>query len=311
MPAKFKITMAIVLMGLSMLACSLPFGAATVIPASATPNGTLTALVETLTAFPPLPKVITATLRPSETPTQTATATQVPPTPTVTSTYTVVPPTALPQRSGAYVVAPYLYTAPTLDGNWDEWSTTEYSAGYVVYGSANRVNADDLDAAFRTGWDNQYLYIAVKVRDDHYVQNATGQDLYKGDSIEVLMDTDLYGDFYYNQLSADDYQLGISPGNPDTGGAKEAFLWFPRSISGSRPQVQIAATGGDGVYRVEAAIPWSVFGVLPYSGEHLGFALSVSDNDNPTSNVQESMVSNVPGRRLTNPTTWGELVLTK
>jgi hypothetical protein len=40
-----------------------------------------------------------------------------------------------------------------------------------------------------------------------------------------------------------------------------------------------------------------------------GFAFAVSDNDNPNANEQQSMISNVPDRRLTNPTTWGNLVL--
>lgn len=309
MPAKIKIGTILAMLALSVLACRLPTGAAARPTTSATPNRTMTALVETLTAYPLIPKVITATPEPTETPTQTATPTAVPPTPTSTSTS--VPVYIVPQRSAAYVVAPYFYTPPLLDGSWDEWSTAEYSASYVVYNSGNWVGEDDLAAAFRIGWDSQYLYIAVKVRDDHYVQNATGQNLYKGDSIEILMDTNLYGDFYYNQVSADDYQLGISPGLGGTGGPKEAELWFPRSIGGSRPQVQIAATGGDGVYRVEAAVPWNVFGVSAYAGEHLGFALSVSDNDDDAANVQQSMVSNVPARKLLNPTTWGELVLTQ
>lgn len=313
MPAKLKIGTIITMLVLSVLACRLPTGT-TQPAASATPNGTMTALVETLTAYPLIPKVITATPEPTETPTQTATPTEVPPTPTSTSTPVpvyIVPQPQLPQRSAAYVVASYFYSPPVLDGNWDEWSSAEYPANYVAYNGGNWVGADDLSASFRIGWDYQYLYVAAKVRDDHYVQNATGQYLYEGDSLEILMDTDLYGDFYYNQLSADDYQLGISPGFGGTAGAKEAELWFPSNIGGSRPQVQISATGGDGVYRVEAAIPWSVFGVSAYAGEHLGFALSVSDNDNDATNTQQSMVSNVPARKLLNPTTWGELVLTQ
>jgi hypothetical protein len=60
---------------------------------------------------------------------------------------------------------------------------------------------------------------------------------------------------------------------------------------------------------VEAAIPWTDFGVVPYAGENLGFAFSASDNDDSTQNVQQSMVSSTPGKRLTNPTTWAELSL--
>jgi hypothetical protein len=63
------------------------------------------------------------------------------------------------------------------------------------------------------------------------------------------------------------------------------------------------------VTRYEVAIPWSVFEVKPKSGQHFGFVLSVSDNDNLSQNVQQKMVSNVKTRILTDPTTWGDLTL--
>jgi hypothetical protein len=149
------------------------------------------------------------------------------------------------------------------------------------------------------------------VKDDHYVQNASGQDLYKGDSIDILLDTNLYDDFYYNQLSADDYQLGISPGKGSVDGTREAVLWYPRDYMGSKNSVKIGSLGGDGIYRVEARIPWSVFNVSPSNWKHFGFALSVSDNDNSGWNEHESMVSSAGNRHLTQPMTWGELVLAR
>ena len=75
--------------------------------------------------------------------------------------------------------------------------------------------------------------------------------------------------------------------------------------------MQIASRLEDGVYRIEAAIPWSVFELTPAAGRHYGFALSVSDNDNGDENVQQSMVSNISGRHLTDPTSWGDFRLDK
>ncbi|MCK5614430.1 hypothetical protein KAR91_71860, partial [Candidatus Pacearchaeota archaeon] len=118
-----------------------------------------------------------------------------------------------------------------------------------------------------------------------------------------------YNDFNSTSLGADDYQIGISPGKPNTSGTKEAYLWYPASSAGALPQIVIATVGGDGLYRVEAAIPWSVFGITPSVNKHFGFALSVSDNDDSGSNVQQTMVSSASTRKLTDPTTWGELVL--
>jgi hypothetical protein len=179
----------------------------------------------------------------------------------------------------------------------------------VVYGANRREGADDLEASFRVGWDDDYLYLAVKVLDDAYVQNASGEDLFMGDSLELLLDVDLLGDYGSSALSADDYQLGISPGRPDVDGEREAYLWYPSNWSGARDQVQIGAVRSSGVYRVEAAVPWSIFGINPSAGQRYGFALSASDNDNPDDDVQQSMVSSARTRELTNPTTWGELTL--
>ena len=298
----------------SVLACNLP-GSEPTQEFPPTPNATMTELFAQATILTPdldLPQAITETATPADTatliPTETPTITL---TPEDTLTYTP-PPTltpSIPQRGGTQYVARYLNTAPTLDGDWGEWSTTQYPANSVVYGYGNWENSDDLESAFRVGWDDTYLYIAVKVRDDKYVENATGSDLYKGDSIELLLDVDLYGDFYSTVLSGDDYQLGISPGKGSTSGTREAYLWYPTGQAGSKSNVTIGALSEEGVYRVEFRVPWSVFGVSPSVNKHFGFALSVSDNDDTESNVQQTMVSSASHRTLTNPTTWGELVL--
>jgi hypothetical protein len=322
---KGRFILVLVTLVAAQLACNLPNksnGEATPLPA---PNQTLTALF----AFTPkaaiasatvtLPPVVTATKNQPAAP--TATNTQVPPAATATrapsATFTNAPPqptaTIPGVRGRSPVVAKYLSTPPTLDGDWGEWKslTTEYPAGNVVFGKNNWTGDDDLDASFHVGWDNNNLYIAVKVRDDKYVQNASGENIFKGDSIEILFDSKLQDDFYYNKLSPDDFQLGINPGRPDTDGTKEAYLWFPNNIAGARSGVQIASRQEEGVYRVEMAIPWSVFEITPAAGRHYGFALSVSDNDNADENQQQSMVSNVTVRHLTDPTSWGDLRLDK
>jgi hypothetical protein len=161
----------------------------------------------------------------------------------------------------------------------------------------------------RVGWDKNYLYLGVRVIDATYVQNASGANLYKGDSVEILLDTNVSADYYLASLSSDDYQLGISPGSPTAGQNMAAYLWYPASAEGPRGNVLIAARPRDDGYVIEAAIPWGIFGVTPFNGQHFGFAFSVSDNDNPNQNVQQSMVSSSPIRILTDPTTWGDLVL--
>jgi hypothetical protein len=286
---------------------------------------TVTALFKTAVAMPPTdtpqpptatsaaaatteaPRVVTST---AGAPTPTAPPTNTPP-PTNTS----IPPSATqPSRRGGLSVEAVRWSgsAPVIDGDWAEWKSVarEYPATSVVYGKSNWANEDDLAGSFYVGWDANYLYIAAKVRDDKYVQNATGKDLFKGDSLELLLDTNLLGDFYSQALSGDDYQIGISPGHPNiAAGNPEAYLWFPSGKAGSLSGVNIAARDEGGIYRVEAAIPWTALGVSPQSGTRLGFAFSVSDCDLAGESVQQSMVSSAPGRSLVDPTSWHDLLL--
>jgi hypothetical protein len=331
MKARTRVLLVLAALLAIQLACNLPAQStdATQIPA---PNQTLTALFAITPdqdATPTLPPVVTATLVSGSNPTATQapilaeTATSAPTTaaqPTTAPTATSVPPTAAPQftptipdmRPRGGVVAKYMSTPPTIDGDWSEWKDkhTEYPATNVVYGRENWTGPDDLAASFYVGWDDNNLYIAVKVRDDQYVQNMSGENIFQGDSVEILLDTKLKEDFYYTQLSPDDFQLGLSPGRgvggPDTD-TKEAYRWFPSNIAGKQPDFPMATIQQQGVWRLEAAIPWSVFETKPTAGTNMGFVLSVSDNDDPNRNVQQSMVSNVAGRRLTDPTTWGNI----
>jgi hypothetical protein len=147
------------------------------------------------------------------------------------------------------------------------------------------------------------------VKDDAYVQISQGAKIYRGDSIEILLDKDVSGDFYYDVLSPDDYQLGVSPGNPSIGTNPEAYLWYPTSIRGRPTQVKLGVSASSNGYHIELAIPWSMYRVLPYSGQHFGFAYSVSDNDLSGQAVQQTMISNVSTRQFTHPMTWGDLTL--
>lgn len=209
------------------------------------------------------------------------------------------------------IVGVYFSSPPRIDASLEEWQMDRFRIESVVYGKENHKGPNDLSGRAMVGWDENNLYLGIRVLDQKYVQNARGTNLFKGDSLDILIDTDVPGDFYRAALNGDDFQLGISPGSPNPNQDPEAYLWFPKAVEGSRDQIGIAARSrGDG-YVVEAAIPWSVFDVTPFNGQHFGFAFSISDNDNANQNIQESMVSFVPIRTLNDPTTWGDLTLIK
>ena len=306
---------------LSLSACNYPLTSAPTPFVFPTPNLTLTAVfsppqVVTATPTQPATSVPSATsqmVEPSETASPTSepssTATQIPPTSTPVPTNTPVSYVGPGQRSGPSMTAGYLDQPPTIDGSFDEWDLDQNFADSVVAGASNWTGDADLSARATWGWDSTNLYLAARVKDDRYVQNASGKNIFKGDSVEILIDTNVSGDFYLRDLTADDFQLGMSPGSGAPGNDPQAYLWYPSSQAGERQKVKIGAMKTDDGYRIEAQIPWSTFGITPVAGEHFGFAFSVSDNDNTSQNVQQSMVSNVATRVLTDPTTWGDLTL--
>jgi hypothetical protein len=231
----------------------------------------------------------------------------------------VVPsPVRRPDGNGSMVEAYWTTNPPAIDGYFDsfaeEWpATLKYSATSVVFGKSQWDNDADLSATYHFKWDGTYLYLAAKVRDNNYVQESSGSNLYNGDSLEILFDTALRSDYCTSSLSGDDFQLGVSGGFLVAPGGQEpeAYLWYPSDKTGLKPvatvkAVQISAPGFVG-YQIEARIPWTIFSITPTGGEEYGFAFSVSDNDSGGTSKQQSMVSSDPKRVLTNPMTWGTI----
>jgi hypothetical protein len=290
---------------------------------TATPNLTLTALflpTETppATETPePIADLPTETTAPEPTAEATAaetaappTETPEPPTPTaggpLAATQTTTPVSVA--ASGAPLTAAFLAAPPRIDGDINDWPGTIYALDVVVQGSEYYADARDLFGEFKTGWDANYLYLGVLVRDSMFVQTASGALLFQGDSVEVLLDADRPGDAAETDLSADDYQLGFSPGNLTGGTGAEAHLWTPSDREGPLEGALVAARLTDDGWMLEIAIPWTALGVTPAGGLELGLLLSVSDNDLTSKNAQQTVIS-FQSRNLTDPTTWAQFLL--
>ncbi len=279
------------------LACNLPLR-----PRPTLTDPTLTALFAEVPTW--IPTVAGGTLPPPALTVWPLTATPGP-------TPTRIPPPQ-PLRGGPVVEAVHFPAPPTLDAQFGDWPTQPwYTAAAVVYGPDAWDGPQDLSATFAVGWDAQALYLAVRVTDDAYVQNAAGFNLYQGDALEIVLDGDLFGDFDTAAMNADDVHLGLSPGFQQPGERTEAYLWFPEAQRGPRTtQVDLAARATDAGYAVEARLPWEVLLTQPQAGGYYGFALRVSDDDAPGTTAQQSMVANVPLPHVYNdPTTWGNLFL--
>lgn len=286
---------------LAINACTLP-GATSPTPFTfPTPNLTLTAIfAPTQTATPSAPTLPPLQATPSHAPSSTPAA--------AVPTNTLASAGLNDRPHGSPATAAYMGTAPVIDGSLSDWAETSLDASKLVFGAANWSGASDLSSSYGIGWDSTSLYLGVRVTDDKLVQISHGQAIFKGDDVEIQLDTALAIDFYTTGLSADDFQIGFSPGNFGNL-APEAYRWYPLSQAGSLASVVVKAKQTSAGYELEARIPWAVFGLSPSGGEHLGFALSVSDDDLSGAAAQQSMVSSVSTRSLVDPTTWGTLIL--
>jgi hypothetical protein len=216
----------------------------------------------------------------------------------------------LARPNGPLLLAPRRDTAPTIDAQGEDWSAPlPYLIDQNVFRPENWVGPADQSGSFALAWDANYLYLLVVIVDDIHAQGEHGELLYRGDSLELQLDVDLAGDFNEPRLNGDDFQLGLSPGsNRDN---PEAYLWNPAERRGVPAGLAIVtrATADTGGYLLEAAIPWSMYGITPAGGQRMGFALNSSDNDTPGTNEQQSMLSSVSTRTLLDPMTWGTVEL--
>lgn len=211
------------------------------------------------------------------------------------------------------VVAQRVATPPLIDGDASEWAgLAVYSSPHVVFTGDSWDGTDDLAASWQVSWDDNFLYFIANVADDIHAQNQTGNQTFRGDSIELQIDADRPGD-YGPSVSPDDFQITLSPG--DFSRLPPSAFRFQGTVAGSMLDattphgIVVASVPSGAGYLLEVAIPWRDIGLTPSPGLVIGLAVNFNDNDRPGMAVQEMMKSNSPNRRFGDPTTWGTLTL--
>lgn len=224
---------------------------------------------------------------------------------------TDAPPIGEPLPAQVVVRAPLLEDEFILDAKFDEWEPFDYVSDIPVFGPENWWGEADAAMEWSVMWNPDFLLLAVRVSDDAFAQLATGRDIARGDGLELLLDTDLAGDASIDELSDDDYQLGLSPGDLfDPAGRPEGYLWLPQEKEGPMPlPMAFRRIENESDWEGEIMFPWALFDTIPTIGREYGFILSLNDNDRPGEIDLQSILTHVEGRVVTDPTTWGRLVL--
>jgi hypothetical protein len=182
------------------------------IPAATTDAATSTSPDEAAT--------ITGAASPTMPSTKTATST---PPPTVMPTVTLTPaptltPTNLPAATpitASDVVAHRFASPPIIDGLLTEWEgQPAYLSAFQVYTAPDWNGEESLTAVWYLAWDADNLYLAVDVTDDVHVQTQTGNQIFRGDSVEIQVDNNYTA--RATGLNPSVYQLLFSPGDFQT-----------------------------------------------------------------------------------------------
>lgn len=197
------------------------------------------------------------------------------------------------------------YTPPTIDSSLDDWEKYEkFTSFNPTIKKENYINASDISGVFSSCWDEDNFYFFIKVTDDVVNQPFSGNLINNGDSVVLVIDSELEEDFNIPFLNSDDYQIEFSPGNND-GGGPESFVRWP-SNSPLKNAV-ISAKRGSGGYTIEASIPWFELPKIDIKdGLIVGFTISLLDTDNLDST--ELIMSSSRSFEFNNVLTLGTLV---
>lgn len=234
------------------------------------------------------------------------------PTPTHTPTATPSPtPTPLPTRregNGVDAIARQVSNPVMVDGNLGEWAGySTVAIDQLTLGAEQWGGPADLSGNVAFTWDDTYLYMAIDRRDEVHIQENTGETLFRGDVVELWLDMDVGGDYDSAAVNEDDFQIVLSAGNFTVRRA-EGYVLYPEPVDVERNRfLRVRAAPLPNGYTLEAGIAWELLGITPTSNLTLGYAVVLSDIDDPNISDVQSQLTTTPQAPFRNAQTFGNL----
>ncbi len=165
------------------------------------------------------------------------------------------------------------------EGEWGKAMPFAMDQANQVKEISNWGGPEDVSGIGYLQWDDEYLYLAVQAKDDVFVQNGTGSDLWSGDSVQFAVDP-----ARKTQVGAEGFhEFGFALGKSGVIGWRWGSTWsmVAEKTPGPLPKtVRLAVIRKGNTTCYEAAIPWSELMVTkPQIGTVIGFSLLINDSD--------------------------------
>lgn len=185
-----------------------------------------------------------------------------------------------------------------IDGNYSDWDDIPgfliSGKKYILREPQHYSGADDCHASVKMAFNEKYLYLLVKVSDDIFYQDGYGYGSRNGDAVQLGFNLDPYkkkretGNIFadsFSYLRASRIDLALPHGKPEAyrPDTFDKDKYPIRYLSQNEIAFNIKRNG-DHMIIYEVAVPWTTLGVTDgIVPKRIGFALSVSDRDYPTS----------------------------
>jgi len=159
----------------------------------------------------------------------------------------------------------------TVDGLAGDWGGRGFRQLSLAGGDGRMRAPEDFDPSLRLGWCDRGLLLLAKVRDDVIAVNEAARDLWRKDSVEIIMAP--------HRGSSMSFQLTIAPGRPGGPKALTSFIDRRSNRSLGKLSAETAVKRTDDGYVVEAMLPWRNLGIKAADGGEIGLQVFINDAD--------------------------------
>ena len=168
----------------------------------------------------------------------------------------------------------------TVDGDLSDWGGAdavrlgETTPVAVKYAKHPYGGDADLSCEVRFAWDEEFLYVGAKVRDDCHVNPVRSSEVWKGDAIQFALREGGPADRASAPAVLQEFAVGVD--------AVGAFVQTWNNQGQFSALVRAASAQADDTLAMEFAVPWKLLGLaMPQANASYGISFVVSDNDSP------------------------------